>query len=294
METKITRVTDPSSGAHHMAGSSACVVMLYPHGPQMGKRFVLDKDETVVGRDPTCDIALDDLDNVSRRHCSILCREDDFAITDLGSKNGTFVDGVETHGVQPLRSGSTIKVGSAIFKFLFGDEVETAYHEAIYQLTIADALTQISNKRYLIEYLEREMGRALRYSRPFALLMIDLDHFKKINDENGHLAGDMVLREIAGLIKSRVRKEECFARYGGEEFALAMPEATAEGAQLVAERIRALVAETTLKFEGKTIAVTISGGVAQLTTQMTSPLDFIKAADERLYRAKKEGRNRIV
>ncbi len=292
METRVTRVTDPQGADAAAGGAEACLVMIY--GPRLGKKFVLDKDETVIGRDPSCDIVLDDLDNVSRRHCVILCRESDFAAADLGSKNGTWVDGKEISGAVPLHSGVNVKVGGAIFKFLFGDSVEAAYHEAIYQMTIVDGLTQINNKRYFLEFIEREMARCQRYGRALSLMMFDIDHFKKVNDTHGHLAGDHVLKEVAAVIKARIRKEECFARYGGEEFAVVMPEAPAENALLLAEKLRALVEKTKIVFEGKHIPITISGGVAQLDGEMTSPVGFIHAADERLYKAKESGRNRIV
>ena len=292
METRVTRVTGPSSEPLTGGASSACLVVIY--GPNLGKRYVLDKDETVIGRDPACDIVIDGLDSVSRRHCSVICREDDFAAVDLGSKNGTFVDGREIKGATALTSGTNVKIGGAILKFLFGDSIEAAYHEAIYQMTIVDGLTQCSNKRYLLEFLEREMARSIRYGRALSLMMFDLDHFKRVNDTWGHLAGDHVLREVAGVIKSRIRKEECFARYGGEEFCVVMPEAPSDNALLLAEKIRASVERTQLVFDGKSIPVTISGGVATVEASMMSTLAFIQAADARLYRAKELGRNRIV
>ena len=137
------------------------------------------------------------------------------------------------------------------------------------------------------------MGRCNRYNRALSLVMFDIDHFKKINDTNGHLAGDYVLRELAHLIKSRIRKEECFARYGGEEFAVVMPEAGAENVRRFAEKVRKLTEDHHFNFEQKDIAVTISLGVADMTGDMTEPLQFIKGADANLYKAKKGGRNRV-
>ena len=187
-----------------------------------------------------------------------------------------------------------MKIGGAIFKFLSGDNIETLYHEEIYQLAICDGLTQVSNKRYFLEFLEREMGRCHRYGRALSLIMLDIDHFKAINDQNGHLAGDYVLRELAQMVQGRVRKEECFARYGGEEFAYVMPESGAENTRTLAEKLRKLVESHRFTFEGKPIRVTVSLGVADLTADMTEPWQFIKAADQNLYKAKREGRNRVV
>jgi diguanylate cyclase (GGDEF)-like protein len=171
---------------------------------------------------------------------------------------------------------------------------EQKYHEEIYQMTIVDGLTQINNKRFFLEFIEREMGRCHRYSRSLSLIMFDIDHFKKINDSNGHLAGDYVLRELAHAVKQRVRKEECFARYGGEEFAIVMPEAGPENARRFAEKLRKLTEDHHFEFEQKSFPVTVSIGVADMTADMTEPLQFIKSADANLYKAKKSGRNRVV
>jgi two-component system cell cycle response regulator len=126
------------------------------------------------------------------------------------------------------------------------------------------------------------------------LMMFDIDHFKKINDVHGHLAGDYVLRELAQSIKRLVRREQCFARYGGEEFALVMPEDGPEKARLFAEKIRKMIEEKAFVFEEKEIPVTISIGVAEMNQDMTEPTQFIKVADANLYRAKKAGRNRVI
>jgi two-component system, cell cycle response regulator len=157
-----------------------------------------------------------------------------------------------------------------------------------------DGLTGVNNKRYFLEYLEREMGRCHRYGRPLTLMMFDIDFFKKINDVHGHLAGDYVLRELAQTVKRMVRKEQCFARYGGEEFALVVPEDGGEKARIFAEKIRRTIEEKHFAFEDQDIPVTLSIGMADMTPDMTDPLQFIKVADANLYKAKKTGRNRVV
>ncbi len=273
-----------------LSGES-CLVEI--HGPELGKKFVIDGDELTIGRDEKNTIVID-LDNVSRRHAQVAVREAKFFVKDLGSTNGTYLNDDEIHEEQPLRSGDLVKVGGAIFKFLQGGNIETLYHEEIYQLTICDGLTQVNNKRFFLEFLEREMGRCHRYNRSLSLIMFDIDHFKVINDTNGHLAGDYVLRELAQTLRPRIRREECFARYGGEEFAVVMPEAGAENARKFAEKIRKLVEDHRFTFEGKDIPVAISVGVADLTGEMTETLQFIKIADANLYKAKKGGRNRVV
>ncbi len=288
-ETRVTTIRKLKDQIK-LSGES-CLVQI--HGPELGKKFVIEGDELSIGRDEKNTIVID-MDNVSRRHATVTVREGKFFVNDLGSTNGTYLNDDEIHEEQPLRSGDLVKVGGAIFKFLQGGNIETLYHEEIYQLTISDGLTQVHNKRYFLEYLEREMGRCHRYNRSLSLIMFDIDHFKSINDTNGHLAGDYVLRELAQTLKPRIRREECFARYGGEEFAIVMPEAGADNARKFAEKIRKMVEDHRFSFESKDISVTVSLGVADLTGDMTEPLQFIKIADQHLYKAKKTGRNRVI
>jgi diguanylate cyclase (GGDEF)-like protein len=288
-ETRVTKISKLNEKV--FSSSESCLVEIA--GPQLGKRFVLDEDEFTVGRDVKNNIVVD-LDNVSRRHARFTSAEGRFFVEDLGSTNGTYLNDEEVKQATALRSGDFIKVGGSIFKFLTGTDLESLYHEEIYQLTIVDGLTQINNKRYFLEFLEREMGRCHRYNRSLSLVMFDIDHFKKINDTNGHLAGDYVLRELAQTIKQRIRKEECFARYGGEEFAVVLPECGPEKARKFAEKIRKIVEDHPFVFEDKTIAVTISVGVSDLSNEMTEPLQLIKVADANLYKAKKGGRNQVV
>src|SRR6478672_5262128 len=286
-ETRVTKISKLNEKV--LPSSECCLVEIA--GPQLGKRFVLDEDEYTIGRDVKNNIVID-LDNVSRRHARFLVQEGKVFVEDLQSTNGTYLNDEEVKQPTALRTGDLVKVGGSIFKFLTGNDLESMYHEEIYQLTIVDGLTQINNKRFFLEFLEREMGRCHRYNRALSLIMFDIDHFKKINDVNGHLAGDYVLRELANLVKQRIRKEECFARYGGEEFSVVMPEAGPENARRFSEKIRKLVEDHHFSFEGKDIPVTISLGVADMTGDMTEPMQFIKGADANLYKAKKGGRNR--
>ena len=293
MDTKVTRIMAVPRPAEE-GREGACLVQIY--GPMLGKKFGLDGPETGIGRGESCQIILD-LDNVSRRHCSLLLREDEVLLRDDGSTNGTYLNNVEVRGETPLRSGDLIKVGSAIFKFLFGGalgSIEAQYHEEIYRLTIVDGLTQVHNKRYLLEFLEREMARCGRHGRELSLVLLDIDLFKQVNDSFGHLAGDSVLRELASILKTRIRREECVARYGGEEFALVLPETGRENALVLAEKLRRLVAAHAFVFEGKRIPVTFSAGIAALDEAHDTAIAFLKAADSLLYEAKQKGRNRVA
>ncbi|MBZ4335228.1 GGDEF domain-containing protein [Corallococcus interemptor] len=288
-QTRVTKISSLTPGPER--GTECCLVQI--HGPELGKKYVLEESEFTIGRDQHNHIVVD-LDNVSRRHARIWSRQGKTYVEDLQSTNGTYLNDREVLQAQPLRSGDLVKVGGSIFKFLDGDNIETQYHETIYTLTIADGLTGINNKRYFLEYLEREMGRSHRYQRTLSLMMFDIDHFKQINDVHGHLAGDYVLREMAQSIKRLVRREQCFARYGGEEFAIVMPEDGPDKARLFAEKIRKLVEDKRFMFEDKEIPVTISIGVAEVASEMSEPSQFIKVADANLYKAKKSGRNRVV
>lgn len=255
---------------------------------------MLEEDAIVVGRDEDCDVVLD-LGGVSRRHCALKRAVDgSHIVEDLRSKNGTHVGNTEIRGPKRLENGDIVRVGDVLLKYLGGESLEAKFHEEIYRMTIVDGLTETYNKRYFIEFLEREMSRCHRYGRGLSLLMLDIDHFKKVNDTFGHVAGDYVLREVAALVRGMVRREECFARYGGEEFALVLPEMPFEKVLVVAEKVRAGVETLSLSFDGRRIPVTVSIGVARMNEGMREPLEFVGAADERLYEAKRTGRNRVV
>jgi two-component system cell cycle response regulator len=272
----------------------ACLVHIYPSGPNMGKRYPLQGRTLVLGRGESSEIRLQD-NSVSRSHCKVEPTNEGVYIVDTKSLNGTFVNDRPTRGAHLLNDGDYIRVGNAIFRFLTGGNIESEYHEEIYRLTIFDGLTQIHNNRYLAEFLDREVARSQRHCRPLAVLMMDLDRFKTVNDSHGHLCGDHVLREMSNRIRHTVRREDLFARYGGEEFALVLVESTHVQAVEVAERIRGLAEETPFSFESLPIPVTLSVGVASTTgeTPMTAT-ELLKLADGNLYKAKNSGRNRVV
>ncbi|MFH2005650.1 MAG: GGDEF domain-containing protein [bacterium] len=265
----------------------ACVVVIYGH--DLGKKFNLDGPSLIIGRSSKCDIHVDQ-ESVSRNHAKIVNSGKRVLIRDLGSTNGTYVnDQLVEEWI--LRDGDLIKIGRTILKFLSGGNIEHSYHEEIYRLTTVDGLTQIFNKRYFMETLEREMSRAERYTRALSLIMFDLDHFKQVNDTYGHLAGDHVLKHLAAVIKNRIRREDVLARYGGEEFSIILPEIDNENALVFAEKIRRLVERTKFVFEAVEIPVTISIGVSTAGVDVREPDELIRLADECLYRAKDAGRN---
>src|SRR6516164_2241353 len=188
------------------ANRQACLVHIYPTGPGMGSRYMLADTRLTLGRDNDCDICLSDL-SVSRHHARIQPGMDGYYVVDLQSTNGTFVND-KPASMCKLRDGDYLRFGNWIFRYLTGGNVEADYHEEIYRLTIIDGLTGIHNKRYLLDFLERELARSQRHGGPVSLVLFDIDRFKRINDDLGHLAGDYALRELAACIKTSVRREE--------------------------------------------------------------------------------------
>ncbi len=264
-------------------------VLIYPPGADMGRKYELKGKSASIGREPSNQIVINS-DSVSRRHARLTIEAGRRMVADLQSTNGTYVNN-EPVLSGFLENGDQVKIGDTIFKYLVGNDVESAYHEEIYQLTIKDGLTEIYNKRYFLESLDREMSRAQRYDRELSILLFDLDHFKEVNDTYGHLAGDYVLQALARLVSTRARREEIFARYGGEEFVILLPETSQKGAMKLAEQLRTRVASHTFVFEGEEILITVSIGVSTMGNEAITPTEFIKRTDVHMYRAKSDGRN---
>jgi two-component system cell cycle response regulator len=260
-------------------------------GPDLGRRIPLAPSALTIGRDDGCDVVVP-IDGISRRHCELV-QGDDVRLRDLGSTNGTWLNGrmLEPGEAPALRTGDRIELVGVAFKFLAGNDLEAQYHEELYQLAIVDGLTRTFNRRYLMEFLGREISRCRRHTRPLSLLLFDIDHFKRINDRFGHAGGDCVLRAIVEVAREGVRREECLARYGGDEFAIVMAETEISGARIVAERMRARVEHHRFEANGREIPVTISVGVASLEPETTDAEAMLAAADAHLYAAKQAGRN---
>lgn len=275
---------------------SDCLVVIYTRegrGP-LGRRVPLDGPftELGIGRDPQNALVLE-FESVSRRHARLVLRDDAWWVLDNNSTNGTYVNDELTRELQ-LRNGDRIKIGDVILKFLSAGDLEAEFLATMHQMAVTDGLTQAANKRQLNEAIATQIERSLRYDRPLSLLFFDVDHFKRVNDTYGHLAGDMVLKEIANGILKRIRVGEVFGRYGGEEFALLLPETGLAGALHLAEELRLRVKAQPYVYEGRQIPVTISIGVVEWNPSIRTPDDFYREADALLYRAKREGRDRTV
>ncbi len=281
------RSTDP--------GPEANVILIsHPKGEGLGTRYRFRPGSTVVlGRAKSADVSLPEVSALSRRHASLTYRIESVILEDLKSTNGTFVNDVRIEEPTLLKSGDRFQIGSVHFKFLQERDVENAYFQAIHEMMVRDGLTQISNKRKFEEEAVREVARARRYGRPLSLLLFDVDRFKSINDERGHLCGDFVLKDIVRLVSDFFRKEQVFARVGGDEFAVLTPEAKIDGAKILGERLRSRVANTEFHYADTAFRVTCSFGIAELGPDMKSPQELYEAADRALYAAKRAGRDKV-
>jgi diguanylate cyclase (GGDEF)-like protein len=285
-----TAITAISKISDRVVDRAAALVVI--HGDDLGRKYDLAGGELRIGRSSRSDVQVDQ-DAVSRSHAKVLSNHGRVTIEDLGSTNGTYVNDELCDGAHRLRNGDLIKIGRTIFKFIATNNIEAAYHDEVYRLTTTDGLTQVFNRRYFEETLERELSRCRRYGRALSLLMVDIDFFKKINDGYGHLTGDAVLKQVAQLVRTRTRREDVLARYGGEEFGLILPELELKGSLSLAEKLRKLVEKHTFEYDDEALRVTVSVGVATLGKQVVDGADLIRAADEKLYEAKETGRNRV-
>ena len=305
-DTQTTRSASPSATLHQSNGfyepsdtaKEYCLVQIYPPDVVDGM-LLLEEDVFVAGRDWEADLVLED-GGVSRRHCQWVRTAEGFELHDLGSTNGTRVNG-ELVDRYKLHSGDIIQVGAFLFKFLSAGSVESQYHETVYSLMTRDALTGAMNKRYLLETLHREVARSVRHVRPLSVVMLDIDHFKSVNDTRGHLVGDDVLREFAARVQAVCREDDMLGRYGGEEFCLILTEADRQEAIAKAEACRQNVIHRPFDTVAGPLAITASFGVASLedsncdqhSSQQRADC-LLSEADQKLYRAKREGRDRVI
>jgi len=269
-----------------------CLVQIYPTDVVDGLQKV-EQPVAIIGRDATCDIALDDA-NVSRQHARLERVDGGYLLYDLQSTNGTFVNEVPITEHR-LTGGECLRFGSFIFKFLSADCLEAQYHETVYNAMTRDGLTHAFNKSYLLDSLTYELARSRRNGRPLSIVMLDIDHFKSVNDTHGHLVGDEVLKEFSRRLQEVSRADDLLCRYGGEEFVLVLSDTDLEEAVKSAERCRLAITSEPFETAVGPLAVTTSLGAytAALLPDDGTTTDLIRCADEQLYRAKRTGRNRV-
>jgi diguanylate cyclase (GGDEF)-like protein len=283
----------PVPGRHVERPEERHPVLLFLTGARVGASVMLGGRPLVIGRDSTCDIVAPD-ETVSRRQARLL-REDSGAIVieDLGSRNGTVVNG-ERVARRTLADGDRIMLGRTVLKFVLQGQIEDDCQRRIYELSTRDGLTNLYNRRYFDERLRSELAFARRHGSLLALLLLDLDHFKRLNDTHGHVAGDRALAEVARVLEAQVRGEDMVARFGGEEIVVLVRDTPIEGVLVLAERLRDSVESLRIRHEGAVLTVTASiGGITMRPSRTTSADELIAAADRLLYEAKSQGRNRV-
>ncbi len=263
-------------------------------GIETGRMVLLESDVTIIGRGREAGFRYDDT-GLSREHARIVRDGQHYFIEDLDSRNGTFIDGERVTRAQ-LQDGARVVLSqNVVLRFNLVDEVEERVGQQLFEASTRDALTGLYNRRYFDERLASEVAYAHRHSAQLGLVMIDIDHFKKVNDTHGHLVGDMILQSVARKMAAVIRAEDVLARYGGEELVIIARGVPRDGLRVLAERMRRALHDTTIPHQSQSLRATISAGVATLDEcdrHATGDL-LVALADERLYRAKREGRDRV-
>lgn len=268
------------------------LIVLYPR--EQFRRVEIPRGTLVIGRSAECGLVLTD-ELISRQHCELLWDGKSVQVRDLGSTNGTFVDGAPVMAPRILGSDQHLQIGKLILKVSFRDAAEIAFESELFEAATTDPLTRISNRRAFFERAQGEWAAARRKGDWLHVLMLDADHFKRINDSLGHGTGDFVLHELAHLFDKSRRTEDLLARYGGEEFILLLSGIEPEQAVAFAERLRQTVVGHRFAIEERHVPVTVSIGVSSRRGDSLPALaDLVARADAALYMAKHNGRNCVV
>ncbi|HTH37282.1 MAG TPA: diguanylate cyclase [Pyrinomonadaceae bacterium] len=276
--------------------------LVFLSGELIAVPIPLEREEVILGRSLGADVRINDHKS-SRRHAKIakalneITGEHDYVLTDFGSRNGTFLNGERVSEVV-LQNGDKITIGEHIMRFELLDEIDREYQRQIHRLISHDDLTGLLSSRSFFSELRREAGRARAEGISFCVLMMDIDHFKNVNDTYGHLTGSKTIEEIGGCIMDCVRSGDAAARFGGEEFAAFLLDAEIGQAMVAAERIRSTIQSTEFSVirQGRAKAthhVTMSIGISSFPDDSLDPIELVEMADSALYRAKRDGRNRV-
>lgn len=300
-ETHITLPHAPRGGARERHPA-----LVFLRGELIAAPIPLDRSEVVLGRALEADVRVNDA-RASRLHARIrierdaLTGEARYRVTDLGSTNGTLLNG-EPISEAFLQDGDKLNIGEQLLRFELLDDIDREFQRHIHRLLAHDELTGLLTSKSFFSELRREAARAASEGIPFCVLMMDLDHFKSVNDRYGHLVGSQTLEAVGALVTSALRAGDVAARFGGEEFAAFLLNADCAQGLVAAERVRSAVeshpfpaARRTSPAEtGETFKLTISVGVAAYPDDARDPIELIELADTALYRAKNAGRNRVM
>lgn len=272
-------------------------------GELLAALIPLERDVVTIGRALDADIRLND-SKASRLHAQIAAEQVEgskqirFRIRDLGSTNGTLVNGQVVRETL-LSDGDKVLIGDHLFRFELLDEIDQEFQQQIHRLIGHDELTGLLTSKSFFTELRREAARAEEEGQPFCVLMMDLDHFKEVNDTYGHVVGSRTLQDVGMIIKASLRSGDVAARFGGEEFASFLLDADYAQALVAAERVRGAVeshlfsAATVTSGEGELFRITISIGIAAFPDDAKDAIQLVEMADSALYRAKRNGRNAI-
>jgi diguanylate cyclase (GGDEF)-like protein len=278
--------------------------LVFLRGELLAVPIPLERSEVTLGRALDADVRIND-SQASRLHARICTEQDEatgevrYRLMDLGSTNGTLLNGKP---IQEgfLEDGDKFIIGDQLIRFELLDEIDREFQQQIHRLLVHDDLTGLLTSKSFFSELRREAARAEAEDKPFCVLMMDLDHFKEVNDTYGHLAGSETLEEVGGVIKSSLRAGDVGARFGGEEFAAFLLDADYAQGMVAAERVRVAIEQYEFPAvrrgsteEPRTHRMTISIGVASFPTDASDPIQLVEKADSALYRAKRSGRNRV-
>lgn len=289
-ENTVIKVKPTSTDTTNPKPKIPCLVVL--EGTSTGEVYKLEKLPVILGRDAKCSIVILE-EGVSRQHARIEKKDKSYVLADLGSTNGTYINGVPIQQTI-LNEGDKIRLGDILLKFSLQDAIDVSHQENMREMAMRDPLTKVYNRRYFMELLFKEINYTVRIRQPLTCILIDIDFFKKVNDTYGHQAGDYVLQNVAQKLSKELRVYDAFARYGGEEFVIMLRTTTLDNALILAERLRKNVEAMQISYDGKIIPVTISMGVSTLDPErVVSVEELLKEADEHLYRSKENGRNRV-
>jgi two-component system, cell cycle response regulator len=287
------RAVAPAHAADAGPRTEGVVTVL--RGPNAGALFTLEGPRALIGRSSEAEVLLRD-GGLSRRHALITRDAVGYIIEDLGSTNGTFLNGQRLIGPARLEDGARVEVGEGtLLRFGLHDAMEQAAARRTHELTVRDPLTRLLNKAHVSERLDAEVAFCRRHNSSLSVLMVDVDEFKKLNDQHGHHAGDVALRVIAHALERTVRTEDVLGRFGGEEFAVLARGIGLDGAVRLADRLCEAVRTLSIPLDGSSLRVTVSVGVAHSDGE--HELDgaaLLQGADVALYAAKHAGRNRYA
>ncbi len=269
------------------------VLLVGPAG-LVGKHWLLDQHRYLIGRSFEAEICISDR-SLSRKHALIRVEAEEVLVEDIGSANGTQVEGVMLSRNQPvvLASNNYIQAGDVVFKYLHEGSIEAIASQASFERGRRDALTDCYSKGAFLQEAPLLFARAVAAGQPLSLMIFDLDYFKAVNDSYGHQAGDLILRETCKRVRSHLRPGDFFARYGGEEFVIMLGNTELAVALEIAERLRACVDNHAFVCGLQRLNASISVGVAERQQQISDWQSLFELGDQALYQAKQLGRNQI-